>query len=225
MHRRKSKKLMRVLIVFCVWLLIIFFAGGKFADAVRERDAQPIITEGVDLVGEGVPDEDKTPSQKKASDERKALNTASLAHDLGAISEALGISEWDVIGAENRDGIPALIPYFPKGQNLRQWREAFVVRAYVNVKVKNPAPFVYNIYNDWITMQLPDLQFKTVEDPAGNISFSGYSNSGKVFVSGKICTSSLETSVFILQYVIKNDGQPDVEVKAKRWQGMIEAIK
>ena len=223
--RRDSRKFLRILAFFCLWLGIVFIGGGLFADKVRQaEDGPPEISEAVDLVGEGIPYDQKTYEQKEASDARKKKNLEAFAHDLGALTNGLGIANWNVVGAETKDGIPSLVPHFPAGQNFSAWREAFVVRSYVNVKISNPTPFVYQIYNDWITMQLPDLKLKTKEDKSG-ISFSGYSQTGKVFVSGKIMTTTLDTTVFILQYVIKNDGQPDVESKASRWQAMLESTK
>ncbi len=221
---KSRQKFVRIVAIFLVWLTIVFVGGGYIADTVRERRRQPLITESVDLIGEGLTDEERTPEQLKNKRAREKLNTLNVAHDLGAIASALGIENWYVIGAETRNNIPSLVPYFPPGQDFSQWREAFVVRIYVDVKIKNPVPFVYDIYYDWITMQLPDIHLSHREDETGT-SFSGYSNAGKVFVCGKITTASLDTSVYILQYTIKNDGQADVEKKAKQWQHLLEGLK
>lgn len=221
-RKPKSRKFLRLLLFFVIWLLIIYIGGGYFSSVVDER--QPEITDGVDLLGEGLSDTEKTPEQRANAEQQKKINKETTAHDLGAIANALGISKWDVIGAEQKDDIPFLVPHFPKGQNFSGWHEAFVARIYTNVYMSNPCPFVFEIYNDWITLQLPDIKLKSVETERG-IAFSGYSKTGKVFVSGKVLTGTLDSTVMILQYTIKNDGQPDVDAKAERWQKVLEAIK
>lgn len=220
--KTKGRKFLRLLAFFVIWLSIIYIGGSFFADVVNER--QPEITEGVDLVGEGLSDAERTPEQRANAEKQRKMNIETTAHDLGAITKALGISSWNVVGAEDRDGVPFLVPHFPKGQNFTAWHEAFVARIYANVHISDSAPFAYEIYNDWITMQLPDMKLKGVETERG-IAFAGYSKSGKVFVSGKVLTGTLDSTVMILQYTVKNDGQPDVEAKAERWQKMLEAMK
>lgn len=224
--KRDRKKLFKAALIFLIWLIAVFYIGSHVNKTVeKETKENPKITEGVDSTGVGLAEEQKTQQQKENTKKLNEINQRTTLNDLNKISDALGLpSQWDLVGEKKEDGVPVLRPYFPKGQSEKAWREALVFRAFVNVRIKNPAPTVYNIYDEWIRKQIPDIHLEKTQDNTG-ISFSGYSNAGRFFISGKIFSGTLSETVYIAQYIIKNDGKADVEPKAKNWSYVLSQIK
>lgn len=226
MLKKDKKKFFKAGMIFCIWLIAVFYIGSNISQRSVENNKQTNITEYKNETGEGLPDEEKTPEQKDKSDKLNNINALSTKNDFDKIAKSLQLpdNEWEIGEEISQKNIPIVRPYFPKGQNINAWREALVLRSFVNVKMKNPIPTATSIYQEWLKGQLPDIQINFKEEGNGN-AFSGYSNSGKVFISGKIFNGSLDTSIYIIQYVIKNDGKADVEQKAKNWSYILSKIQ
>ena len=224
---KNKKNLFRAVAIFVIWLIAVFYIGNYLNNniAIQKKENPKIVTTTKNATGEGLSDADKTPEQKANAEKIKNINKKTTTDDLNKIADALKLSNgWDLLNEKTQDGIPILRPYFPKQQNPNGWRESLVFRSFVNVKIKNPLPVVYNIYEEWLKEQLPDMKISHSEEDDG-IAFSGYSTSGKIFISGKIFTGSLNETVYIAQYVVKNDGKSDVEQKAKNWSYILSKIK
>lgn len=166
----------------------------------------------------------KTKAEQAKDDKLQQLTQKTTKGDVSNLERVLNLDNWEVVGEMHKNGISILRPYFPSGQNQNGWREAFVLRTFPNVKLQNPVPIVYEIYDTWLKIQLPDLRINPKEDTTG-ISFSGYSDKGRVFISGKIFMGSIDNVVYIAQYTIKNDNQADVDKKAQQWSINLERIK
>ena len=218
--KKDKKKLFKAGIIFCVWLIAVFYIGSNISKTTTEHSkANPKITQGVSPTGEGLPESQKTAEQKENSKKLIALNQKATNNDMNKLANALKVSSsdgWEGIGSNNKEGIPTLRAYFPQGQNQSAWREALVVRAFVNLKIQDAVPTVYNIYEEWLREQVPDLRMEHSEDSYGT-KFSGYSASSKIYISGKVFNGSLKETVYIAQYIIKDDGLADVNQKAKQW--------
>lgn len=199
---------------------------GSTLSSKQEENAKlnPVITEGIDAIGTGVPDEQKTPQQKENAKKILEVNRSTTKQDLDKVANALNLPKsWDVTEKQD-DGIPILRQYFPKGQSINAWREALVFRSFVNIKVKDATPLVYEIYEEWLKNQIPDLQMNHNEENGG-VVFSGYSNAGKLYICGKIYQGTLGETIYIAQYIIKNDGKQDVEHNAKTWNNILANIR
>ena len=94
----------------------------------------------------------------------------------------------------------------------------------MNVKIENPVPVVYDVFETWIKEKISDFKIKHQEEEGG-ITFTGYSNSGRIFISGKVFKGSLDSVVYIAQYTVKNDGSKDTEGKVERWNYILAKIK
>ena len=223
---KNKKNLFRAISIFVIWLIAVFYIGNYLNNNMAtQKKENPKITASKNATGEGLSEEDKTPEQKANTEKIKAINKKTTTDDLNKIADALKLTNgWDLLNEKTQDGIPILRPYFPKQQTPNAWRESLVFRSFVNVKIKNPLPVVYNIYEEWLKEQLPDIKMNHSEEDEG-IAFSGYSASGRIFISGKIFTGTLNETVYIAQYVIKNDGKSDVEQKAKNWSYVLSKIK
>lgn len=190
-------------------------------EAAKEN---PDIRETIDKTGGNIPDEEKTPEQKEATEKQRQINATTTKGDLDALASSLQLSkDWDLIGEIQDKGIPVLRPYFPKGQDASHWRESVVFRDFVNVKIKNPSPQSYNIYCEWIKGILPDIEMTNQEDKTG-ITFFGHSKQGNVYVVGKVFEGKLESTVYIIQYVLKDDGTDDSLSRARSWNQVISSI-
>lgn len=226
--KKDKKKLFKAGIIFCVWLIAVFYIGSNVSKSSTEHSkANPKITQSVSPTGEGLPDSEKTTEQKENTKKLISLNQKTTNNDMNKLANALKVSPndgWEGIGTKNKDGIPTLRAYFPQGQNQSAWREALVLRAFVNLKIKEPIPTVYNIYEEWLKEQVPDLQLEHSEDSFGT-KFSGYSAGSKIYISGKVFTGSLKEIVYIAQYIIKDDGLADVNQKAKQWTATLGNIQ
>lgn len=224
--KKDRKKLFRACLIFLIWLIAVFYIGTHINTSMQEKAKEnPKITAQTNATGEGLSDDEKTDTQKENAQKLNEINKTTTTSDLNKLASALKLENgWDMIGDKTQQGVPILKPYFPKGQNANAWRESLVFRSFVNVRIKNPLPSVYNIYEEWLKNQLPDLKMNHEEEENG-IAFSGYSSSAKIFISGKIFTGSLNETVYIAQYVIKNDNKSDVEQKAKNWSYILSKIK
>lgn len=226
MIKADKKKLFKAGIIFSVWLIAVFYIGSNVSQkSAQHTKENPKITEGQDATGAGLSDDQKTPEQKENTKKLNEINRRVTTNDLDKIAKALNPNgQFELIGDKKEDGVPVLRQYFPKGQDENAWNEALVFRSFVNIKIKNPVPVVYNIYDEWITKQVPDLKLNKTEENGG-ISFNGYSSSGRFFISGKVFAGSIDETVYIAQYIIKNDGRSDVEQKAKNWSYVLSQIK
>lgn len=101
--------------------------------------------------------------------------------------------------------------------------ESLVFRDFVNVKIKDSVPATYDIYNEWIKGILPDIKLTKNEDKHG-VTFSGHSNNGKVYIIGRVFKGKLDTTVFIAQYALKDDGTEKSSSRAKEWEDVMSAI-
>ena len=208
--KKDKKKFFRAGVLFCIWIILMFTIGFSIQQSSEEsRKENPDIQETIDRTGGDIPDEQKTPEQKKATEEQRKLNVVTTEGDLNSLADSLQLSKnWDLIGEVKEKGIPVLRPYFPKGQDASRWKESIVFRDFVNVKIKNPTPVAYNIYYEWLKGLLPDLQMTNQEDDTG-VNFSGHSKGGNVYIVGKVFEGQLESTVFIIQYVLRESGTDD----------------
>ena len=226
--KKDKKRIFKAGIIFCVWLIAVFYIGSNLSKSTAEHSkANPKITQGVSPTGEGLSESQKTPEQKENTKKLIVLNQKTTNNDMNKLANALKVSPsdgWEGIGSNNKDGVPSLRAYFPQGQNQSAWREALVVRAFVNLKIQDAVPTVYNIYEEWLKEQVPDLKIEHSEDSFGT-KFSGYSAGSKIYISGKVFSGSLKETVYIAQYIIKDDGLADVETKAKTWTSTLGKIQ
>lgn len=226
--KKDKKKLFKAGIIFCVWLIAVFYIGSSVSKTTTEHaKSNPKITQGTSPTGEGLSDSQKTAEQKENTQKLIVLNQKTTNNDMNKLATALKVTiddGWDATASKNKDGIPNLRAYFPQGQNQSAWREALVVRAFVNIKIKDPVPTVYNIYEEWLKEQVPDLKIEH-NDTGHGTAFSGYSAGAKIFISGKVFTGSLNETVYIAQYIIKDDGLADVNTKAKTWTNTLANIQ
>lgn len=223
--KKDKKKFFRAGVLFCIWIILMFTIGFSIQQSSNEaKKENPDIQDTIDKTGGDIPDEEKTPEQKEATEKQRKINVVTTEGDLNALADALKLSKnWDLIGEVKEKDIPVLRPYFPKGQDASKWRESLVFRDFVNVKIKNPSPAAYAIYNEWLKTILPDLEMKSTEDKTG-VSFSGSSKGGRVFIVGKVFEGKLESTVFIVQYVLKDTGGDDTEARIRSWERVLGDI-
>lgn len=223
--KKDKKKFFRAGILFCIWIIVMFTIGFSIQQNSEEQAKEnPDIKETVDRTGGNIPDSEKTPEQKEATEKQRKINIITTEGDLNALADSLKLSKnWDLIGEEKENGVPVLRPYFPKGQNASKWQESLVFRDFVNVKIKNPSPVTYNIYYEWLKTILPDLQMTKQEDNTG-VNFTGHSKGGNVYIVGKVFDGKLESTVFIVQYVLKDSGTDEALARVKTWERVLSAI-
>lgn len=247
MTQKNKKKLIKTGVIFGIWIFLIFGIGSMLGNKTTAENPKQIAStqnkggntstkEDTNPEGESssssssssIYGEDasipKTKSEQAKEDKLQQLTQKTTRGDVSNLERVLNLDTWEVVGEIHKNGVSILKPYFPSGQNQNGWREAFVLRTFPNVKLQNPVPVVYEIYDTWLKIQLPDLRINPKEDATG-ISFSGYSDKGRVFISGKIFMGSIDNVVYIAQYTIKNDNQPDVDKKAQQWSINLERIK
>ena len=225
--KKDKKRLFKAGIIFFIWLIAIFYIGSNVSkSSVEHAKENPKIEKSKNPTGEGISDDKKTPEQKAAAEKLLVINQKTTTNDMNKLSSALNLTKdgWEESGSKQEDGIPILKVYFPKGQNIKAWREALVLRAFVNIKIKDAPTTVYHIYEEWLKEQVPDLKIEKTEDKSGT-AFSGYSESGKFFISGKVFSGSLKETIFITQYIIKNDNKDDVTTKAQAWGRTLSQIQ
>lgn len=227
--KKDRKKFLKAGLIFFVWIIAIFTIGHFIQTKNTEDAEKPVIkevtAEEADPTGGDIPDEQKTDAQKEATAKINKTNKTVVNSDLGAITKAIGIADnWEMTGETAKNGVPTLRPYFPKGQSPSGWNEALVFRTFVNVKIENPVPVVYDVFETWIKEKISDFKIKHQEEEGG-ITFTGYSNSGRIFISGKVFKGSLDSVVYIAQYTVKNDGSKDTEGKVERWNYILAKIK
>ena len=222
---KNRKKFFRAGVLFCIWIIVMFTIGFSVQQNAEEtKKENPEIQETIDRTGGDIPDEEKTPEQKEATEKQRKINAVTTEGDLNALADSLQLSKnWDLIGEIKEKEIPVLRPYFPKGQNASKWKESLVFRDFINVKIKNPSPTAYEIYHDWLKGILPDLEMQEREDKTG-VSFSGRSNGGNVYIVGKVFEGKLESTVFIVQYVLKGGQTDDSIARVKSWERVLSEI-
>lgn len=229
MIKKDRKKFFKAGMIFFVWIIAIFTIGHfiqtKSNAEAEKPNIKEVTAEEADPTGEDIPDSQKTEAQKEAAAKANKTNKTVVNSDLGAITKAIGVAgNWDLIGETSKNGVPILKPFFPKGQSPSGWNEALVFRAFVNVKTEDPVPVVYDVFETWIKEKIPDFKIKHQEEEGG-ITFTGYSNSGKIFISGKVFKGSMDSVIYIAQYTIKNDSSKETEGKVERWNYILAKIK
>ena len=229
MIKKDRKKFFKAGMIFFIWIIAIFTIGHFIQTKNNEEAEKPNIkevsSEEADPTGGDTPDSKKTDAQKEATAKVNKANKTVVDSDLGAITKAIGVADnWTLIGEATKNGVPTLKPFFPKGQSPSGWNEALVFRSFVNVKMEDPVPVVYDVFETWIKEKIPDFKIKHQEEEGG-ITFTGYSNSGKIFISGKVFKGSIDSVVYIAQYTVKNDGAKDTESKVERWNYILAKIK
>ena len=151
------------------------------------------------------------------------LNLQAIIKGLKNSETVLGISEWEKPVSKARDGIPALQIYFPQGQSLEGWHESLVLRSFVNITLPNPYPAVYEVYAEWLKMQVPDIQLTASQDSTG-ISFTGVSPTKGLTITGKIYSGAVKEAIHISQYAVKNS-EPDAQEKINQWKANFSKVK
>ena len=61
------------------------------------------------------------------------------------------------------------------------------------------------------------------EDYTG-VNFTGHSKGGNVYIVGKVFDGKLESTVFIVQYVLKDSGTDEALARVKTWERVLSAI-
>lgn len=225
--KKDKARLFKAGAIFLVWIIAVFYIGSTISETADEASkANPKITEAKNPTGYGLSDDEKTPEQKENSEKLVALNRKSVTTDTSRVNKALGMDSqgWETASTKQQDGVPSISVMFPQGQDSSAWRESYVFRSFVNITLKDPLPTVYNVYEQWIKEQVPDIKIEKVEDNSG-VTFTGTSAASKFFLSGKVFGGSLNETVHIAQYIIKNDGKPDVEQKAQEWSNKFLQIQ
>lgn len=220
---KNRRKMMRLGIIFCVWLIIIFTAGNMISNKMKENNKKVKIEQTVAI--ENIPEEKRTEEQKETLEKIHKLSQKAVTSDVKGLENILKLNKgWSHENPVLDKDIPILNVYFPGNQSRKAWREALVFRAFYGVKVKAPENLVMDIYETWLKQESPDVMLKKTNTKEG-ILFSGYSGKYKIFLCGKVITGSLDGTVFIIQYTIKNNGAKDFETKSVQWEQVMEQIK
>ena len=225
--KKDRTRLFKAGALFLIWIIAIFYIGSTINKTTTElAKANPKITAAKNPTGFGLSDDEKTPEQKENSEKLAALNKKSVNNDIRKLTNSLGVNSqgWEVANSKQQEGVPSLNVYFPQGQSTTAWRESLVLRSFVNITLNNPCPTVYNVYEQWMKEQVPDLKIEKSVDDTG-VTFSGSSAGAKFYMAGKVFSGSLKETVHIAQYIIKNDGKADVMEKYNAWGNNFTLIR
>lgn len=211
--------------IFLVWLIAIFWIGGAVGKSPAPKNmsasavANAMSSKQSKTATTNKPDE---ASSKSDSNKLSEVNIQAVLKGIKKTEGILGIGEWERPVNKARDGVPSLQVYFPQGESMEGWRESFVLRSFVNITTPNPCPVVYETYADWIKTQVPDIKIQTTQDDTG-FYFSGTSESGKLYIIGKVYSGAVKETVHIAQYIIKQS--PGADEKAATWKTNLSKIK
>ena len=221
--RMDRKRLFRAAAILFVWLIAIFWIGGKMGHS-DARNYSSLLTSAAPMATT-TKDGSSMSSGKHGVDEEELqkVNIESVVKDMGAIEGKLGISEWGSPVTKSRAGVPSLKLFFPKGQGVDKWQEAVVIRSFVDIPV-DKSEAVYEAYEAWVKSRVRDIELKSSKDGTG-IYFYGESKKERIFITGKVCTGSLKQTVHIIQYTLKDTGDNSFAGKAEEWKKLMVKVK
>ena len=211
-------KLIKTLCYVLVWAFIIIGIGNTLG---KQPVRDPTVVKSSTEVRQSI--ENSNISNTAKEQKLAELNLQAVIKGMKSSETVLGIGEWEKPVSKARDGIPALQIYFPQRQSFDGWHESFVLRSFVNITLPNPYPAVYEVYAEWLAMQLPDIQLATSQDNTG-VYFTGVSQSKGISITGKVYSGAVKEAIHISQYAVKNT-EPDAQDKIAQWKANFSKVK